>query len=221
MLHKNEETKCNNTIKKNHKTISYADFTGENKTKRNLTQSYIPGHPFRIIIIGGSVSGKPKALLTLINHKDDNDYDIIDKSYLNKKDSNKAKYQYIFGKHEKNGLEHYKHTKAYIEFLNNIKGVYKNIHKYNSDETQKILIVLDAMITDMISNKTFSPIATELFIMVRKLNISLLLFNHLLDIDFLNLFKIHTVEPYSFLFIGTNPALGTPLRFICNILERK
>ena len=107
------------------------------------------------------------------NHKDDNDYDIIDKSYLNKKDPNKAKYQYIFGKHEKNGLEHYKHAKTYIEFLNNIKGVYKNIHKYNSDKTQKILIVLDAMITDMISNKTSSPIATELFIMSRKLNISI------------------------------------------------
>lgn len=105
--------------------------------------------------------------------------------------------------------------------MNNIKGVYKNIHKYNSDKTQKILIVLDAMITDMISNKTSSPIATELFIMVRKLNISLLLFNHLLDIDFLNLFKIRTVEAYSFLFISTNPALGTSLRFICNILERK
>ena len=38
---------------------------------------------------------------------------------------------------------------------------------------QKILIVFDDMIADMLSNKKLNPIVTELFIRGRKLNISL------------------------------------------------
>ena len=39
--------------------------------------------------------------------------------------------------------------------------------------TNKILIVFDAMIADMLSNKNVNPKVTELFIKGRKLNISL------------------------------------------------
>ena len=35
------------------------------------------------------------ALLSLIKHKDDDDYDVIDKIYLHIKDPNEAKYQYL------------------------------------------------------------------------------------------------------------------------------
>ena len=59
--------------------------------------------------------------------------------------------------------------------------VYKNIGDYNLDKENKILIVFDDMIADMISNKKLNSIITELFIRGRKLNISLvLLFNHTL-----------------------------------------
>ena len=34
------------------------------------------------------------------------------------------------------------------------------------------MIVFDDMIADMLNNKTFNPVVTELFIRVRKLNIS-------------------------------------------------
>ena len=51
--------------------------------------------------------------------------------------------------------------------------VYKNIHKYNPDKENKVLIVFDDMIADMISNKKINSIVTELFIRGRKLNISL------------------------------------------------
>ena len=43
----------------------------------------------------------------------------------------------------------------------------------NTTKKQKILIVFDDMIADMLSNKRFNPIVTELFIRGRKLNISL------------------------------------------------
>ena len=51
---------------------------------------------------------------------------------------------------------------------------YKNIDDYNSDKENKILIVFDDMIADMIHNKKLNSIVTELFIRGRKLNISLI-----------------------------------------------
>ena len=52
--------------------------------------------------------------------------------------------------------------------------VYKNIDLYNPDKENKISIVFDDMITNMINNKKLNSIVTELFIRGRKLNISLI-----------------------------------------------
>ena len=54
-----------------------------------------------------------------------------------------------------------------------MNDVYKNIDEYNPDKENKILIVFDDMIADMIRNKKLNSIVTELFIRGRKLNISL------------------------------------------------
>ena len=54
-----------------------------------------------------------------------------------------------------------------------MQNVYKNIDEYNSDKENKILIVFDDMIADMINNKNLNSTLTELFIRGRKLNISL------------------------------------------------
>ena len=51
------------------------------KTERNLKWPYIPDHPYRILIIGGSGSGKRNVLLNLISNQPD-----IDKIYLYAKD---------------------------------------------------------------------------------------------------------------------------------------
>ena len=51
--------------------------------------------------------------------------------------------------------------------------VCKNIAEYNLDNDNKILIVFDDMIADIINNKKLNLIVTELFIRSRKLNISL------------------------------------------------
>ena len=51
--------------------------------------------------------------------------------------------------------------------------VYKNTDEYNPYKENKILIVFDDMIADMIHNKKLNSIVTELFIRGRKLNISL------------------------------------------------
>ena len=57
--------------------INFDDYTHENKIEHNLSWSYIPDHPYRILIVGVSGSGKSNALLNLINNQPD-----IDKVYL-------------------------------------------------------------------------------------------------------------------------------------------
>ena len=52
--------------------------------------------------------------------------------------------------------------------------VYKNIDNYNPDKENNILIAFDNIIADMINKKKLNSIVTELFIRVRKLNISLI-----------------------------------------------
>ena len=49
------------------------DITNENKKEHNNKWLYIPDHPYRIFITGGSGSGKANALLNLIKGQDDTD----------------------------------------------------------------------------------------------------------------------------------------------------
>ena len=43
--------------------IKFDDYTNENKTKHNSNWPYIPDHPYRILITGGSGSGKKKCII--------------------------------------------------------------------------------------------------------------------------------------------------------------
>ena len=71
------------------------------------------------------------------------------------------------------GIDHFNDPKAFIESSNDMRDVYKNINYYNPDKKNKILIVFDDMIADMINNIKLDSIGTELFIRGRNLNISL------------------------------------------------
>ena len=62
---------------------------------------------------------------------------------------------------------------VFIDYSNNMHDVYKNIDDYNPDKENKILIVFEYMIADMIHNEKLNSIVIELFIRGRKLNISL------------------------------------------------
>ena len=148
--------------------INFDDYTNENMIEHNPKWPYIPDHPYRILIIGSSGSGKTNALLNLINNQPD-----IDKIYLYAKDPYEKKYQYLINKREEVGLDHFNDSKTFIEYSNDMRDVYKNIEDYNLGREHKILIVFDDMIADMINNKKLNPIITELFIRGRKLNISI------------------------------------------------
>ena len=89
------------------------------------------------------------------------------------KDLYGAKYQYLINKIDGTGIDHFNDLKAFIEYSNDMRDVYKNINYYNSNKGNKMLIVFDDMIADMINNKKLNSIVTKLFIRGRKLNISI------------------------------------------------
>ena len=226
--------------------INFDDYTNENIIEHNSKWPYIPDHPYRILIIGGSGSGKTNALLNLINNQPD-----IDKIYLYAKDPYEKKYQHLINKLEKVGLNHFNDPKASMEYSNDMQDVYKNIEDYNPIKKRKVLIIFD----DMINNNKLNPIVTELFIRGRKLNISIVFItqsyfkvskdvrlnsthlfimkipnkrelqqialNHSSDTDFkdfMNIYKKSTKEPYSFLVNDTTLPSDDPLRFRKNLL---
>ena len=52
---------------------NFDDYANENKLKHNPDWLHFPDHPYRILIIGGSGSGKTDLLLNLIENQADND----------------------------------------------------------------------------------------------------------------------------------------------------
>ena len=104
--------------------INFDKHANENKTEHNSKWIYIPDHPCRILIIGGSASGKTNALLNLIN----NELDFY-KIYLYAKDPYKTKYEFLINKRENTGLKHFNDPKAFIEYSNDMHDVYKDIRR--------------------------------------------------------------------------------------------
>ena len=106
--------------------INFNDYTDENNTEHNENWSYIPDHPYQILIIGGSGSEKTNALLNLIKQQSD-----IDELYLYAKDPYKHKHQFLINKRESTGLKHFDDPNTFIEYSNDMYGVYKNVDECN------------------------------------------------------------------------------------------
>ena len=158
--------------------INFHDYVNENngitiKTVQELRSynsnwPYIIDNPYRILIIGGSASGKTNSLVNLINNQPD-----IDKIHLHAKDPHQAKCQFLINKRESIGLKHFNDSQAFLEYSNDMQDFYKTIDEYNTDKERKILIVFDDMIAAMINNQKLNSIVIQLFIRGRKLNIFL------------------------------------------------
>ena len=112
--------------------------TKEDIKEHNPSWPEIPDHPYRILIVGGSGSGKTNALLNVINNEPD-----IDNIYLYAKDPCEVKYQLLINKSESRGLKCLNDSKAFIEYSNNMDDIYKNIEDYTPNKKRKLLIVFD------------------------------------------------------------------------------
>ena len=90
--------------------INLDSITNENNKKHNEKWPYIPDHPYRILIIGGSGSGKTSTLLNLINEQNN-----IDKIYLHARYLNEPKYKILIKKCEDAGIKPLNGPNAFIE----------------------------------------------------------------------------------------------------------
>ena len=128
--------------------FNLGDITKENKKEHNKKWPCIPDHPYRILIIGGSGSGKTNAILNLINQQDD-----IDKNYLYAKDLSEPIYQFLIKKRENIGKKYLNDPKAFIEGSNTINDYLWRYWWLQPNKKKKKFIVFDDMIVDVISNK--------------------------------------------------------------------
>ena len=109
-----------------------------------------------MLIIGPSGSGKTNALLNLIQQ-----------------DNEEPKDQFLVKKRQNAGINNLNDPNAFFEYSNTMDDVYNIIDYYNAKRKRKVLIVVDDMIADIMTNKKFQAIIKKLFIRCRKLNISL------------------------------------------------
>ena len=132
--------------------INLESIVNDNNKKHNEDWSYVPDNPHRILIIGDSGSGKTNTLLTLINEQ----------IYLYPKDLYEPKYEHLMKNRENAEIKHLNDLKAFIVCSNTMDDVYENIDHYNPKRKRKVLY--DDMIADIMTNKKFQSIITELFI---------------------------------------------------------
>ena len=93
--------------------INFDNYTNEKKYRTQSKVAIYSRSSIRILIVGGSGSGKANVLSNLINNQPD-----IDKIYLDAKDPYESKYQYLINKCEKVGLDHFNDPRVFIEYSN-------------------------------------------------------------------------------------------------------
>ena len=109
-----------------YKIINLDSITNKNNKEHNEKSPYIPDHPYKILIIGGSGAGKTNVLINLINEQND-----IDRIYLYARDLSEPKYECFIEKREDLGIKHLNDPNALIECSNTTDDVYENIDDYN------------------------------------------------------------------------------------------
>ena len=63
----------------------------------------------------------------------------VDEIYLYAKDTSKAKNKFLINKRESIGLRYLSHSKAFIEYSNDMDDIFKNIEEYNPNNKLKML----------------------------------------------------------------------------------
>ena len=152
-------------------------YVNENKTEYSKNWPHTPDHPYRILVIGDSGSGKTNALINLINEQND-----IDEIYLYAKKLSEPKHEYLIKTRKDAGIKHLNDPNAFMVCSSTMDGVYENIDDYNPARKRKKLIVFDDITADIMNNKKFHTTIKELFIRCRKLNISFVLSHSLISL---------------------------------------
>ena len=134
------------------------------KTTKNTIKN---GHIFQFIIQNFDNwwfwIRRNKCIAYLIMEQDD-----IHKIYLYAKDLSEPKHEFLIKKCKDVGIKYCNDQNSFIECSNRMDDVYQNIVDYNPSKKRKILIAVDDMIADIMTNKKFQTRIKELFIRCRK-----------------------------------------------------
>ena len=95
--------------------INLDSTTNESNRKHNEKWPFIPYHPYRSLIIGGSGSGKMLNLIKEQGH--------IDQIYLYAKDLSEPKHEFLIKKRKYAGTRHFSDPNAFIECSNTMDDV--------------------------------------------------------------------------------------------------
>ena len=117
---------------------------------------------------GGSGSRKTDTLLNLISQQDNIGKIDLYANYLRE-----PKHKFLIKKREDAGIKNINDPNAFIECSNTMDDVYEIIDDCNLSRERKILVAFNDMIAEIMANKKFEAIIKELFIMCRKVNVSL------------------------------------------------
>ena len=178
------------------------DTTNENNKYHNLKWSYITDHLYKMLITGGSGSGKTNALLNLIEEQDSDS--LIDKIYLYVEELNEPKYQFLIKKRKDVGIKHLNDLEGFIE-------LFTRCWKLNIS-----LVFITQYYFSVPKEVTFNSTHYLIMKIHNKRELQNLATNHSADIDyndFINIYRKCTSEPYSFFTIDTTLPANNPLRF--------
>ena len=104
----------------------------KNNKEHNENWSFIPDHPYRVLINGGAGSAKTSAFFNFTIQQDD-----IDKIYLYAKNLSEPKYEFLMKSHEDAGKKHLSDPNAFIECSNTMDDIYENIDDYHTSKKGK------------------------------------------------------------------------------------
>ena len=93
-----------------------------------------PDHPYGILIIGCSGSGKTNVLLNLIKHQ----WPDINKISLYVKDPFESKYQLLINGRKKVEIKALTNPKAFVDYSKTIDDVYENLEDYNPLKKRRV-----------------------------------------------------------------------------------
>ena len=111
--------------------FNLGNITNENNKEHNKKWPFIADHLYRMLIIGGSESGKTNALLNLLKEQD------MDKIYLYTKDLSEPKYEFLIKMRENVGIKHLNDSNSLIQCSNMMDDVSENINDYNPIRKRK------------------------------------------------------------------------------------